>query len=115
MSQGEVVRLQDLGLSQSDQGALAVESVQTLTQDGNTQYVRSRLVDLMIEREGAATVGTTGLDEELEMIRDQFRRFADERVMPDAHEWHLKDELIPMEIINELSEMGVFVLTIPEE
>ena len=115
MSQGEVVRLQDLGLSQSDQGALSVESVQTLTQDGNTQYVRARLVDLMIEREGAATVGTTGLDEELEMIRDQFRRFADERVMPDAHEWHLKDELIPMEIINELSEMGVFGLTIPEE
>ncbi|WGI21451.1 acyl-CoA dehydrogenase family protein [Amylibacter sp. IMCC11727] len=115
MSQGEVVRLQDLGLSQSDQMALAVESVQTLTQQGNTQDARSRLVDLMLERDGAATVGVTGLDEELEMIRDQFRRFADERVMPDAHEWHLKDELIPMEIINELSEMGVFGLTIPEE
>ena len=115
MSQGEVVRLQDLGLSQSEQSALAVESVQTLTREGNSQSARSRLVDLMLEREGTATVGTTGLDDELEMIRDQFRRFADERVMPDAHEWHLKDELIPMEIINELSEMGVFGLTIPEE
>ena len=115
MSQGETVRLQDLGLSQQDQMALAVESVQTLTQGGNSQAARSRLVDLMLERDGASTVGATGLDDELEMIRDQFRRFADERVMPDAHDWHLKDDLIPMEIINELAEMGVFGLTVPEE
>ncbi len=49
------------------------------------------------------------------MIRDQFRRFSDERVAPHAHEWHLKDELIPMEIIAEMAELGVFGLTIPEE
>ncbi len=59
--------------------------------------------------------GASGLDDELEMIRDQFRRFADDRVVPNAHDWHLKDELIPMEIIEELAEMGVFGLTIPEE
>lgn len=114
MSQGEVVRLQDLGLSQQDQMALAVESVQTLTLNGNSQAARSRLVDLMLERDGASTIGATGLDDELEMIRDQFRRFADEKVLPHAHGWHLRDELIPMEIINELAEMGVFGLTIPE-
>jgi (2S)-methylsuccinyl-CoA dehydrogenase len=49
------------------------------------------------------------------MIRDQFRRYADEKVIPFAHDWHLKDELIPMEVIGELAEMGVFGLTIPEE
>ncbi len=49
------------------------------------------------------------------MVRDQFRRFADEKVIPFAHEWHLKDELIPMSVIDELAEMGVFGLTIPEE
>jgi (2S)-methylsuccinyl-CoA dehydrogenase len=115
MSQGEVARLQDLGLSQAKQMALAVESVQTLTLQGNSQSARSRLVELMLERSGAATVGATGLDEELEMIRDQFRRYADERVIPDAHGWHLRDELIPMDIINDLAEMGVFGLTIPEQ
>ncbi|MCL4169385.1 UNVERIFIED_CONTAM: hypothetical protein GTU68_018955, partial [Idotea baltica] len=115
MSQGETVRLQDLGLSQQDQMALAVETVQTLTQHGNTQAARSRLIELMLERDGAATVGATGLDEELEMIREQFRRFADDKVMPHAHGWHMRDELIPMEIITELAEMGVFGLTIPEE
>ena len=40
------------------------------------------------------------------MIREQFYRYAAERVEPYAHEWHLKDELIPMEIIQELAEMG---------
>jgi len=49
------------------------------------------------------------------MIREQFRRFSVEKVEPHAHEWHLKDELIPMEIIEELAEMGVFGLTIPED
>lgn len=115
MSQCEVARLQDLGLSQQDQMALAVESVQALTQQGNSQAARSRIVEIMLERDGASTVGATGLDEELEMVRDQFRRFADEKVVPDAHEWHLKDELIPMEVIEEMSELGVFGLTIPEE
>ena len=38
-----------------------------------------------------------------------------EKVEPFAHDWHLKDELIPMEVIEELAEMGVFGLTIPEE
>jgi (2S)-methylsuccinyl-CoA dehydrogenase len=69
----------------------------------------------MRDNHGRATFGATGLDEELEMIRDQFRRYSDEQVAPHAHEWHLKDELIPMEIIEQLAEMGVFGLTIPEE
>ena len=48
------------------------------------------------------------------MIRDQFRRWTDDKVVPHAHEWHLKDDLIPMQIIEELAELGVFGLTIPE-
>ncbi|MBY4894612.1 acyl-CoA dehydrogenase family protein [Rhodobacteraceae bacterium N5(2021)] len=115
MSQGEILRLQDIGLSQDDQRALMDDAVMTLAQGGNTQAARTRLVDLMQERAAEATVGNCGLDEELDMIREQFRRYAVDRVIPDAHEWHLKDELIPMEIIEELSEMGVFGLTIPEE
>ncbi len=111
MSQGEVARLQDLGLEAWQPGA----SARTLMARGNTVEARARLVTLMRDNHGRATFGATGLDEELEMIRDQFRRYADERVVPNAHEWHLKDELIPMEVINELAELGVFGLTIPEE
>ncbi|MEL7258631.1 MAG: acyl-CoA dehydrogenase family protein [Pseudomonadota bacterium] len=115
MNQGEVLRLQDIGLSQEDMGVLMTPEVMTLTQTANTQAARIRLVELMQERAAEITVGATGLDEELEMIREQFRRYAVENVIPHAHEWHLKDELIPMEVINELAEMGVFGLTIPEE
>ncbi len=115
MSQNEIVRPQDVGLTQDDQRALMQPAVMTLTEQGNSQAARMRLVELMQDNAGHATFGASGLDEELEMIREQFRRFADDKVVPNAHDWHLKDELIPMEIIEELAEMGVFGLTIPEE
>jgi (2S)-methylsuccinyl-CoA dehydrogenase len=115
MNQGEVVRLQDLGLSQDDMQALMTPAVMTLTQAGNTQAARMRLVALMRDRTAEITVGRTGLDDEFEMIREQFRRYAVEKVEPHAHDWHLNDDLIPMAVIEELAEMGVFGLTIPEE
>jgi (2S)-methylsuccinyl-CoA dehydrogenase len=111
MSQGEIARVQDIGVAPAAPGAAA----QALMARGNTAEARMRLVALMRDNHGRATFGATGLDDELEMIRDQFRRYADEQVAPFAHEWHLKDELIPMEVIQSLAEMGVFGLTIPEE
>ncbi|MCE6949971.1 acyl-CoA/acyl-ACP dehydrogenase [Cereibacter sphaeroides] len=111
MSQNETARVQDIGVELGHPG----EAVKTLIRRGNTPAARAALVALMRDNHGRATFGASGLDEELEMIRDQFRRFADERVTPHAHGWHMKDELIPMEIIDSLAEMGVFGLTIPEE
>ncbi|NOD86007.1 MULTISPECIES: acyl-CoA dehydrogenase family protein [unclassified Ruegeria] len=115
MNQGEVVRLQDMGLGWDALSGFQSSEVQTLMAQANSQAARSRLVELMQDQAGATMFGASGLDEELEMIRDQFRRYAQEKVEPYAHEWHLKDELIPLEIIEELAEMGVFGLTIPEE
>ncbi|MCA0204586.1 MAG: acyl-CoA/acyl-ACP dehydrogenase [Proteobacteria bacterium] len=110
MNQGEILRPSDLGLTSADLAPLTDSPLLA----GNSPEARARLVALMRENQGRATFGATGLDEELEMIRDQFRRFSDEKVAPFAHEWHLKDEFIPMAIIEELAEMGVFGLTIPE-
>ena len=109
MSQLEIARLADLGLTWTPGDAAA-----RLIAGGNTQESRAALVACMRDNHGRATFGATGLDEELEMIRDQFRRYADEKVIPFAQAWHLKDELIPMEIIQDLAGMGVFGLTIPE-
>jgi (2S)-methylsuccinyl-CoA dehydrogenase len=110
MSQTEMARLSDLSVTwQPGDAALF------LIDRGNSVDARMRLVALMQDNQGRATFGASGLDAELEMIRDQFRRFADERVTPHAHGWHLRDELIPMDIIDALAEMGVFGLTIPEE
>ncbi|MFV2033935.1 MAG: acyl-CoA dehydrogenase family protein, partial [Halocynthiibacter sp.] len=115
MSQGEVARLGDIGLTDRDRSGLMVPEAVALIAQGNSDAARTRLVALMQDNTGHATFGATGLDEELEMIRSQFRRYSDERVKPHAHAWHLRDELIPMEIIEALAEMGVFGLTIPEE
>ncbi len=115
MSQGEISRPRDVGLRSDNLNALLDGASDTLIQFGNTQAARMRLVELMIDRSGHATVGACGLDDELEMIRDQFRRFSDEKIVPQAHQWHLNDELIPNEVIRQLAAMGIFGLTIPEE
>ncbi|MFI0396571.1 acyl-CoA dehydrogenase family protein [Paracoccus jiaweipingae] len=108
MSQTEFARLSDMGQSwvPSDMARQLMA--------GNNPAARMKLAEAMADNHGRATFGATGLDEDLEMIRDQFRRYANDRVVPNAHDWHLKDELIPIEVIDELAEMGVFGLTIPE-
>lgn len=111
MSQGEIARLQDLGQPDARPSAAA----QKLIAAGNSPAARARLVELMQDAGAETTFGRSGLDEELEMIRSQFRRFAEEEVIPFAHDWHLKDELIPQEVIDKLAALGVFGLTIPEE
>ncbi|MGF1476872.1 MAG: acyl-CoA dehydrogenase family protein [Geminicoccaceae bacterium] len=113
LSQGEIVRPSDLYLKDEDVRRFAEdESVRLLSRTGWTPERQQRLADLITDE----NFGAWGLeDESLEMIRDQFARFADEVVKPDAHKWHERDELIPIEIVDQLSELGVFGLTIPEE
>ncbi len=53
-------------------------------------------------------------DETLVMMRGEFKKFVNERVLPIAQPIHRKDELIPMDLIRAMSEMGVFGITIPE-
>ncbi|HAY07566.1 MAG TPA: acyl-CoA dehydrogenase, partial [Hyphomonas sp.] len=40
---------------------------------------------------------------------------ASTRIKPHAHGWHLRNEYIPMDVVSEMAELGVFGLTIPEE
>ena len=115
MSQGEIVRPADLGLGAAELATFHTPEVEALVAEGNTPAARTRLVALMQDAIGSPSFGATGLDADYEMIRDQFRRFADDKVGPHAHEWHLNDELIPIAILEEMGELGVFGLTIPEE
>ncbi len=117
MTQVELVRPIDLTQDQSTMQKLFTPAITTLVMKGNTPAVRLRAAQLIrgFLGGGHATVETTGLDETFEMIRDQFRKFGEERVVPFAHEWHLKDELIPDQVVREMGELGVFGLTIPEE
>lgn len=115
MSQIEVVRPSDLGLDQGDLTALRSEAVERLIAHGNTQAERDRLAVLLVAAASSAEFGALGLDDTNAMVREQFRRFTDDHVTKAAHGWHLRDELIPMNVVDAMSEMGVFGLTIPEQ
>jgi (2S)-methylsuccinyl-CoA dehydrogenase len=113
MSQGEIVRLADLGVSSAAVAARLTPAVDHLVVSGNTAPRRARLVALM--REGQdGTVGACALDETLDAVREEMRRFAEGQVAPHAQTWHLRNQYIPLDIVTQMSELGVFSLTIPE-
>ena len=114
MSQNEIARPYDMGLSDDEIGGFWSPAVAELARTGTRAEVRASIVGYMFKHQGAMFVGEPGLDDTMSMIRDQFFRFAQEKVSPFAHQWHLKDELIPIEVVKELSDLGVFGLTIPE-
>jgi (2S)-methylsuccinyl-CoA dehydrogenase len=115
MSQVEIVRPHDMGVADDDLHAFWTDDVSHLIRHGSGDTARLRVVEILAADAASIGFGEAGLDEDLIMIRDQFHRYADERVKPAAHEWHLKDDFIPMEIIQELADLGVFGLSIPEE
>ncbi|MES1200137.1 MAG: acyl-CoA dehydrogenase family protein [Pseudomonadota bacterium] len=103
MTQLEMARPSDFGL-EPPQVRIFVDVLQ-----------RARLAALLKSGRGRATLEETGLDEDLDHVRDEFRKFAEAEVVPYAHGWHMRDELIPMQIIEHMGALGVFGLTIPEE
>ncbi len=97
MSQGEIVRLHELGVGEGDLLAFLTSAVRTLIQT-TTPETRARAVELIKHAQGAAAAnyGDPGLDETFEDIRNEMRRFSEAEVVPHAQEWHLKDEYIPL-------------------
>ncbi len=115
MNQGEFVRLADLGLSATAIAAYQTPSVAALITLGCAPAPRAALVAAIRQKSEAEIVGHSGLDETMEAFRAEMRRFAEDKVLPHAHEWHLENAYIPMDVIDGLAELGVFGLTIPEE
>ncbi len=115
MSQLEFIRPQDLGLKNGLFNETETDEFNDLLLNGNSSEDRSKLASLLKDGFTSKNFGNCGLDETALIIQEQFKKFIEDDVIPHAHEWHLKDELIPMSIIDKMSEMGVFGLTIPEE
>lgn len=113
MNQGEFVRPQDFGLD-ADLVATLRRSAEAAIA-GNDAESRARLAARIAAQDSAAMIGDAGLDDTMESIRDEIRKFGDAEVAPHAHEWHLANDYIPAEIIDGLSGLGVFGLTIPDE
>ncbi len=112
LSQVEIFRPRDMGLDGARITSFHTPAVETLIARGNTSAARQRLAELIGAGSGFGDVALG--DETLEMVRDQFRKVADDH-MDAAHEWHRKDELIPMAVVEQLAELGVFGLTVPED
>jgi (2S)-methylsuccinyl-CoA dehydrogenase len=113
MNQGEILRLTDFGLGPQDIEPFRNEVIEELIGGGNTRENRAALAGLIAQAQEGA-IGDPGLDETLEAIRGEMRRFADAEVIPHAQGWHRANAYIPLEVIAGLSAMGVFGLTIPE-
>ncbi len=109
MNQGETFRPGDLGLE-----AAALAPLIERLRPGASQAVKTRIVALLEAAQGRPSLEASGLDEMLDHVRDQFHAFTSEKITPHAHGWHLRDELIPLPLIEELAELGVFGLTAPE-
>jgi (2S)-methylsuccinyl-CoA dehydrogenase len=114
MSQVEIIRADALGVSKADIRRFD-DSVADLVAEGSAESVKARLGELIAAQPDAATFGDIGLDDTHMQIFDLMRRFSLDEVVPYAHEWHLKNEYIPLEVIGKLAELGVFGLSLPEE
>ena len=112
MSQDEVFRLGDIPSPEILAELMDDESIAALIRDGNTIENRVRIAGLLADGEQS---GEPTLDPTLTLVRDQFRRFADEEITGQAGVWHRQDSLIPSDLIRQMAEMGVFAVCIPEQ
>ncbi|MCB1860498.1 MAG: acyl-CoA dehydrogenase family protein [Gammaproteobacteria bacterium] len=109
-----------LELRPQDYGLTREVLAKTLDSESLQKFCSEQLaVERMAElgKAVAAMEGRTGaylLDDDHEMMRDTFRRFANDVVMPLAEDIHREDLIIPDEILEGLTELGCFGLSIPE-
>ncbi len=109
MSQSEIVRPQDFGTMA--EAARLADECRYFTEDKQGPAIRAGLIAHL--RDGG-TIDETLDDDTLDIIRNQFRRFAEAKVAPHAHRWHLADSLIPSDVIRELSDLGAFGICVDE-
>ena len=115
INQGEIIRPHELGALDDVDALFADASTRLLIERGLTPDSMAAAATFLPDSLSRATVENTGEDETMTMIRDQFRRYSDDKIAPYAHEWHLKNDYIPMEVVSEMADLGVFGLTIPED
>ncbi|MAH78600.1 MAG: acyl-CoA dehydrogenase [Rickettsiales bacterium] len=113
MSQSEIIRpIIDFNVPKEKYQFFDSPEIKEVLDFGLSEELRVMIVD-NLDKGQFPSLGL--FDETLEMIQDQFKKFTDEKIIPSAHEWHLKDELIPNETLKEMAELGVFSIAIPEE
>ena len=111
ISQSEVIRPSTLGLEDNKFSFCDSQDVRELVSFGVSESVKKTMIN-SIENGIFPNLGLN--DDTLDMIQDQFKKFTDEEIIPHANEWHLKDDLIPDQVLSKMAELGVFSIAIPE-
>ena len=112
MSQVEIARPADLGLEDAAARLLSSGCIDRLIRTSVNPDTRWSAAQGLAERGLESTLAG---DDSLDLVREQFHRFADEKITPHAQGWHERNALIPLELIQELAELGVFGITLPRE
>ncbi|MFW5741624.1 MAG: acyl-CoA dehydrogenase family protein, partial [Myxococcota bacterium] len=109
----EHIALEDLGIGEQDLHATVMKSE---VQAWAAKAASGEAVCALGRGVQDRGYGDPGLgDETLDQMRSEFRKFSDREVVPIAQKVHQEDILIPIELVEQMAELGVFGLTIPEE
>ena len=112
MSQTEFIRPSDLGITDAAATLAKHPAVTRLAAEGTKDENRARLVEVVAEH----GLPDESLDDEIhDQIRTQVRDFAQNRIAPNAHKWHLDDVLIPDDVVAEMAALGLFGVCIDPE
>ncbi len=109
MGQNEFFRPMDLGLGEAVR-TLAAGCSGVLYSDHAA--TRAAVAEALAQGQWPSE---TFHDSDLDTIRDQFRRFTEAEILPNAHRWHLANDLIPDATVQAMAELGTFGVCIPEE
>ncbi|KQZ13353.1 acyl-CoA dehydrogenase [Mesorhizobium sp. Root554] len=110
MSQNEYIRPSEIGVGKAAETMR--QAVSEFVDHTDLAGLRRELIEYV---RAGGEIDETLEDDTLDLIRDQFRRFANTHIAPHAHRWHLADSLIPIEVVDKLAELGVFGICIDPE
>ncbi|MFM7060047.1 MAG: acyl-CoA dehydrogenase family protein [Actinomycetes bacterium] len=80
-----------------------------------SHFRSSEFLEALAEDAIKLGTGPAHLDEEFDLVRDTFHRFADDKIRPQAEHIHRHNEDIPESILEGMAEIGGFGLSVPEE
>lgn len=114
MNQSEVIRLAALGVSVGEARRFE-DAAAAMIAAGSSDATKARLAGLIAANPTALTFGDSGLDETHAAMHAEMHRFSQAEVIPQAHQWHLANAYIPLDIIARLADLGVFGVSMPED
>ena len=112
MAQNEFIRPADVSLSDEALAFSNHSDVAYFIRTGNSADKRAQLAQFIANGQG---ISEDLEDDVLAAVREQYRRFTEDKIIPEAHQWHLQNDLIPDNIVSEMAELGTFGVCIPED